>query len=95
MLASGYHRVVKAVVDGDEGRVLGFADWILIYEKKAQVPPGFVPPTPLERTKAEEEEAHRGLDFALREQVGAISTKLRNETMGDSKYWRVAIFVCG
>ncbi|KAJ7286874.1 acyl-CoA N-acyltransferase [Mycena rebaudengoi] len=86
MLAAGYHRVVKAVVDGDEGRVLGFAGWILFHEKKAQVPPGFVPLTPVERTMAEEEEAYKGLDFALREQAGAISTKYLSLMVVDPEY---------
>ncbi|KAJ7490597.1 hypothetical protein FB451DRAFT_1022800 [Mycena latifolia] len=92
MLAAGYHQIIKAVVDseGENGRVVGIADWIFISEKRARASEGVTPAPPRERTQADAL-AEESVDLELRQQVGETSSALRNKTMGDSEYWYLSL----
>ncbi|KAJ7895652.1 acyl-CoA N-acyltransferase [Mycena olivaceomarginata] len=87
MIAAGNNRIIKAVVREE---VAGVAIWNLVSNKKALVENGIIPLPPRERT-AEDEEALKGVDVEIRKQIGKMSASLRNETMGDSKYWYLAL----
>jgi hypothetical protein len=87
MIAAGNNRIIKAVVREE---VAGVAIWNLVSNKKALVENGITPLPPRKRTE-EDEEALKGVDVEIRKQIGKTSASLRNETMGDSKYWCVVL----
>ncbi|KAJ7722056.1 acyl-CoA N-acyltransferase [Mycena maculata] len=89
MLSQGYHRIVKAVVDGE---IVGIADWILISGKKAQVEEGVTPAPPKEHT-GQDEETLKGVDVKMRGLVGKTSADMRNKTMEDTEYWYLSLMV--
>ncbi|KAF7362493.1 hypothetical protein MVEN_00597000 [Mycena venus] len=89
MLSAGNNRIIKAVVGQ---QVVGIATWNLVSNKKAVVEDGKTPLPPRKRTK-EDEEALEGVDVEIRRKIGMTSAGLRNETMGDSKYWYLGLMV--
>nr|GAT51498.1 predicted protein [Mycena chlorophos] len=93
MLAEGYHRIVKAEVEGPDGRrvLVGVADWILTAEKKADLPEGFVRSSLPRQRMPLDDEVLKGVDVELRKKVGLASRVLRDATMGEVKYWYLSL----
>jgi hypothetical protein len=87
MLAAGNNRIIKAVVGGE---VAGVAVWNLVSNKKVLIEDGVTVLPPRKRTE-EDEEALKGVDVEIRQQKIKTSANLRNEIMGDSKYWCVLL----